>query len=137
MKKTKKLVALTLIFVIILSVGAIVASAGSNDYSISTSYYRIGTGKRIDVYTDSKMAGCGTPYIQFGTSFLAPYAEIKLKVEDLTSGKTTTVTMRRDSKLCLEINHRYYITDISQQVTSILPYDWKITNTYRVSRIDR
>ncbi|MDR0838922.1 MAG: hypothetical protein LBN99_04695 [Oscillospiraceae bacterium] len=136
MSKFKRITAIALSFIMILSMGATVALAASNDYSISTPYYRIGTKKRLDIYTDSKMAGCGTPYIQLGTSLLAPYAEVTLKVQDLTNGKTNTVKMRRGCKLYLDLNHRYYITDTSAQVTSIIPYDWKLTGTYRVSRID-
>ena len=93
MKKFIRITAIILALVTILGVCTVTASAADNDYSISTSYYRIGTGKRLDVYTDSKMAGCGTPYIQLGTSLLAQYAEVKFRVQDLTNGKTTTVTL--------------------------------------------
>jgi len=133
----KRFIIFILIAITLLNVIAITANAANNDYSISTSYYRIGTGKRLDLYTDNKMAGCGAPYIELGTSFLAPYAEVTFRVEDLTDGTKQTVKMHRGCKLYLKIDHRYYITDISSQVTSIIPYDWKLVKTYRVSRIDR
>lgn len=137
MKKAKRVLLIALTLAITLSIFATTAQAASNNYSISTPYYRIGTGKRLDIYTDNKMAGTGQPYIKLGTSLLAPYATVTLRVQDLTSGKTCIATLRSGGKLYLEIDHRYYITDISQRVTNILPYDWRLVTTYRVSRIDR
>lgn len=89
MKKSKALMILTI--VMIMAVGSIAITteveARRNSYSIRTSWFSIGHGAVLDLYTDSAMAGRGDPIITIGTSrgLVWHNAPVTLRIENLTS----------------------------------------------------